>query len=84
MTRSLSTCRATSRSSRRCLFGEVAHALAERDAAAIATAAVSITDTQELFNPNAVKVVCDASGYALYFSRAPIPYARDAFGSGQS
>jgi len=64
------------------LVGEVAHALAERDAAAISTAAVSVTDTHELFNPNAVKVVCDASGYALYFSRAPIPYARDAFGSG--
>jgi 3-deoxy-manno-octulosonate cytidylyltransferase (CMP-KDO synthetase) len=66
------------------LIGEVAAALAERNTAAIATAAVSIADTQELFNPNAVKVVCDASGHALYFSRAPVPYARDAFVSASS
>lgn len=63
------------------LIGELAQALAERSDAAIATAAVSIADARELFNPNAVKVVCDAAGYALYFSRAPIPYARDAFGT---
>ena len=41
-----------------------------------------IHDTGELLNPNAVKVVCDHAGYALYFSRAPIPYARDAFAAG--
>jgi 3-deoxy-manno-octulosonate cytidylyltransferase (CMP-KDO synthetase) len=63
------------------LVGEVADALAQRREAAIATAAVSITDAREFFNPNAVKVVCDASGYALYFSRAPIPYPRDASGT---
>jgi 3-deoxy-manno-octulosonate cytidylyltransferase (CMP-KDO synthetase) len=33
----------------------------------------------ELFDPNAVKVVRDAQGYALYFSRAPIPWHREAF-----
>ena len=33
----------------------------------------------EIFNPNAVKVVMDAQGYALYFSRAPIPWDRDGF-----
>ncbi len=33
----------------------------------------------EAFNPNVVKVVLDAKGYALYFSRATIPWARDAF-----
>jgi CMP-2-keto-3-deoxyoctulosonic acid synthetase len=35
---------------------------------------------QDLFNPNVVKVVCDARGRARYFSRAPIPFARDAWG----
>lgn len=38
-----------------------------------------ITDPQELFDPNAVKVVMDEQGYALYFSRAPIPWNRDSF-----
>jgi len=64
------------------LVGRVAHALARRTAA-IATAAVAITDAEELFNPNAVKVVCDHARHALYFSRAPIPFARDAFAGGQ-
>ncbi len=37
------------------------------------------TTAADFFNPNVVKVVCDAAGRALYFSRAPIPWARDAF-----
>ena len=45
----------------------------------MATAAHAIDDAAQLFNPNVVKVVCDARGRALYFSRAPIPWARDAF-----
>ncbi|MFI5304537.1 MAG: 3-deoxy-manno-octulosonate cytidylyltransferase, partial [Nitrospiria bacterium] len=36
-----------------------------------------ITTWEDLYNPNIVKVVSDQSGYALYFSRAPIPYPRD-------
>jgi 3-deoxy-manno-octulosonate cytidylyltransferase (CMP-KDO synthetase) len=36
-------------------------------------------DAAEFFSPHVVKVVCDASGRALYFSRAPIPWSRDAF-----
>jgi 3-deoxy-manno-octulosonate cytidylyltransferase (CMP-KDO synthetase) len=61
------------------LVVEVVHTLAQRTSAAIATAAYPIADAAELWNPHAVKVVCDRQGYALYFSRAPIPYARDAF-----
>jgi 3-deoxy-manno-octulosonate cytidylyltransferase (CMP-KDO synthetase) len=45
----------------------------------IATAAHRLADAREFFNPNIVKVVLTASGDALYFSRAPIPYARDHF-----
>jgi 3-deoxy-manno-octulosonate cytidylyltransferase (CMP-KDO synthetase) len=45
----------------------------------IATLAHPLTDAAEFFNPNIVKVVCRANGDALYFSRASIPYARNAF-----
>ncbi|MTC64923.1 3-deoxy-manno-octulosonate cytidylyltransferase [Providencia alcalifaciens] len=43
------------------------------------TLAVPIHSAQEAFNPNAVKVVMDKDGYALYFSRATIPWDRDQF-----
>ena len=45
----------------------------------MATAAHVITDGEEFFNPNVVKLVLDAAGRALMFSRAPIPWHRDAF-----
>lgn len=45
----------------------------------IATVAHPIADAADFFNPNVVKVVCRADGDAAYFSRAPIPYARDHF-----
>lgn len=61
----------------------VAQVLADDDEAAIATAAHAIHDPAEVFNPNVVKVVCDAAGRALYFSRAAIPWARDAWGGGE-
>ena len=57
----------------------VASHLATTGDCAIATAAHPITDPAEIFNPNVVKVVPDARGVALYFSRAPIPWARDAW-----
>lgn len=57
---------------------EVAWALAEDDAP-MATLATPIRDAHELFDPNVVKLVRDARGHALYFSRAPLPWARDAF-----
>ncbi|MEW6991158.1 3-deoxy-manno-octulosonate cytidylyltransferase [Colwelliaceae bacterium 6441] len=47
--------------------------------ARMATLAVHITDVEEALNPNAVKVLCDKDGYALYFSRATIPYDRERF-----
>jgi 3-deoxy-manno-octulosonate cytidylyltransferase (CMP-KDO synthetase) len=64
------------------LIRRVAANLAEHDEAAIATACHRIEQASELANPNVVKVVLDAKGYALYFSRAPIPYARDAYAKG--
>lgn len=56
----------------------VATALAQDEAAAIATAAHPIHGGEEFLNPSVVKVVCDARGHAHYFSRAPIPFPRDA------
>jgi 3-deoxy-manno-octulosonate cytidylyltransferase (CMP-KDO synthetase) len=44
---------------------------------AMATLATPIVDAHEWHNPNVVKVVCDARGDALYFSRAPIPWPRE-------
>ncbi len=61
------------------LIRSVADLLAARPDAAIATACHAIMDPAEAFNPNVVKVVLDARGDALYFSRATIPWARDAF-----
>ncbi len=49
--------------------------------APMATLAVKIDHESEVFNPNAVKVVTDKDGYALYFSRATIPWDRDNFAS---
>lgn len=57
---------------------EVARALAEDDAP-MATLATPITEAHELFDPNVVKLVRSAGGRALYFTRAPAPWARDAF-----
>lgn len=61
------------------LLRQVAGALAVHPGAAIATLAVRIRDRAELFDPNAVKVVTDRHGYALYFSRAPVPWHRASF-----
>jgi 3-deoxy-manno-octulosonate cytidylyltransferase (CMP-KDO synthetase) len=56
----------------------VAAALVESDAP-MATLAAPIVDAQEVFNPNCVKVVADQNGHAIYFSRAPLPWTREAF-----
>ncbi|SUA24518.1 3-deoxy-manno-octulosonate cytidylyltransferase [Neisseria gonorrhoeae] len=49
----------------------------------MATAGHELHDFDELMNPNAVKVVLDKNGNAIYFSRAPIPYPRDAMRAGK-
>lgn len=48
----------------------------------MSTAAHRIDDLQEFTDPNVVKVVCDAAGRALYFSRAPLPWQRDGSTAG--
>ena len=60
------------------LIAQTARQLAE-SGADIATVGHPISDPADFFNPNVVKVVCRADGDAMYFSRAPIPYARDHF-----
>jgi 3-deoxy-manno-octulosonate cytidylyltransferase (CMP-KDO synthetase) len=59
------------------LINEVAQKLAHSQDAVMATACHAIHDEASFLNPNIVKVVLDANGNALYFSRAPIPYPRD-------
>ena len=61
------------------LLAEVASNLAARPQAGIATLCTPICLGEELVDPNIVKVVRDAESYALYFSRAPIPWLRDEF-----
>ena len=61
------------------LIRAVASLLRESPEAAIATACHPIHAAAELFDPNVVKLVLDHEGYARYFSRAPMPWARDAF-----
>lgn len=60
------------------LIVQTARQLAEYGAD-IATVAHPVAEAADFFNPNVVKVICRANGDALYFSRAPIPYARDQF-----
>ena len=61
------------------LISATAQQLAQSAHAVMATLAYPITDHTDFINPNIVKVVTDIQGYALYFSRAPIPWPRDAF-----
>ena len=61
------------------LIGKVAAALESSPDAAMATAAHPLTDIDQFLNPNIVKVVLGDTARALYFSRAPIPWPRDAF-----
>lgn len=61
------------------LIQQVAQNLDDHPQASVATLAEQIHTAAELFDPHAVKVIMDREGYALYFSRAPIPWDRDAF-----
>jgi 3-deoxy-manno-octulosonate cytidylyltransferase (CMP-KDO synthetase) len=60
------------------VIDQVAELLAANARADIATLAAKIESQNDLADPNNVKVACDAGGRALYFSRAPIPFNRDA------
>ena len=61
------------------LIDQVAGSLERHPAVGMATLAHPIHDWDSLFDPHVVKVVTDASGFALYFSRAPLPWHRDEF-----
>lgn len=65
------------------LIDQVAANLQAADLASIATLCEPLTEVDSLFNPNVVKVVTDRAGYALYFSRAPMPWCRDQFAEGR-
>lgn len=65
------------------LIRQVAGNLQSHPQASAATLCERITSSAELFDPHLVKVVMDKHGYALYFSRAPIPWDRDAFKQAQ-
>ncbi len=64
------------------LIAACAALLAQRPDCAVATAAHPLADAAEFADRNVVKLVTDAAGHALYFSRAPIPCWRDAPGAG--
>ncbi len=64
------------------LLAQVAQSLVSHEEADMATLAVPLSQIDQLFDHNVVKVVIDRNGYALYFSRATIPWKRDAFGAG--
>lgn len=64
------------------LVAQAARELSGHREADISTIAGELKDLEEWRNPNVVKVLCDANGYALYFSRAPIPWDRAGFAAG--
>ena len=66
------------------VIDQVAANLAAAPEAGIATLAEPLADAAQLFNPNIVKLVRDVRGFAMYFSRAPMPWARDLFAQDKS
>lgn len=61
------------------VIDQVAQNLSRSTLAGIATLAEPLSGVDQLFNPNIVKLVRDVNDFALYFSRSPMPWARDAF-----
>lgn len=61
------------------LISQVAGDLRDHEHADLSTACTAIESAAELFDPHVVKLIRDRNNYALYFSRAPIPWDRDAF-----
>ncbi|MCW8908738.1 MAG: 3-deoxy-manno-octulosonate cytidylyltransferase [Sedimenticola sp.] len=61
------------------LLRQVAGDMQSHTDAVMTTLSADLTEGAQLFDPNVVKLVTDAKGYALYFSRAPIPWDRDRF-----
>lgn len=59
------------------MIDDLIRALLEDEEAQMATLVKRIEDSKDISNPNVVKVVVDKNGYALYFSRSPIPYIRE-------
>lgn len=66
------------------IIRQVADNLANQRQAPMATLSVPIDNSDDIFNPNVVKVVRDAAGYALYFSRAAIPWDREHFSAART
>ena len=64
------------------IIDSVVGRIIDDEAVSCSTAASPITDEAVYLDPNAVKVVLDSSGHALYFSRSPLPYYRDGFPPG--
>lgn len=64
------------------VIDQVAANLAQAQQAGVATLCEPISELASFINPNVVKVVSAANGLAHYFSRAPIPWPRDAFANG--
>ena len=58
------------------------HALIQDSEASISTLSVSLSNPEQISDPNVVKVVVDCHGYAMYFSRCPIPFVRTDGGEG--
>jgi len=61
------------------LLRQVAEDMADNPSASVTTLYSGLTDRKSVFDPNTVKLVQDKAGFALYFSRAPIPWLRDQF-----
>lgn len=65
------------------LLQQVANDLQQHYSASMSTIYIPLDNHEDVFNPNVVKVVLDKENFALYFSRAPIPWLRDDFAEGK-